>query len=116
MSKPKQRARSLRSLLAVQFLGIFNDNAWKWMVIVLLKQLHERLHGQAPNEAELHGYTEISFIALTAPLVLFSIPAGWLADRISKRTVTIAMKWLELVFMVAGFLLLTRAPDNMTGL
>jgi len=101
----KQRARSLRSLLAAQFLGAFNDNAWKLMVILLLeRQL------RSPDEGDLQQTAKLGFIVLTIPLVLFSLPAGWLADRVSKRTVVIVMKWLELVLMTGGLLLLAWLP------
>jgi len=107
MKKPKQRARSLRSLLAAQFLGAFNDNAWKLMVIFLLeRQL------STPSEGELQQVAKLGFVVLTIPLLLFSVPAGWLADRVSKRTVIIAMKWLELVLMAGGLALLATHPDS----
>jgi acyl-[acyl-carrier-protein]-phospholipid O-acyltransferase/long-chain-fatty-acid--[acyl-carrier-protein] ligase len=42
--------------------------------------------------------------------MLMSLPAGLLADRVSKRTVILSMKWLELALMVAGTALLVIWP------
>ena len=41
-------------------------------------------------------------IILLIPLLLFNLPGGALADRLSKRTVILAMKVLELVLMLLG--------------
>ena len=105
MGKLKQRARSLRSLLAAQFLGAFNDNAWKLMVILLLER-----ELRNPTEGQLQHVAQLGFLALIIPLLVFSIPAGWFADRLSKRTVIVAMKWTELALMTAGMLLLAFGP------
>ena len=46
------------------------------------------------------------------PLPFFSLPAGVLADRVSKRTVIVAMKVLELALMLAGAAALDLQPDG----
>ena len=37
----------------------------------------------------------------TLPFIIFGAPAGWLADRFSKRTVVISSKGQELIAMLA---------------
>ena len=52
--------------------------------------------------------TAIAQIILLIPLTVISLPAGVLADRVSKRSVIVAMKVLELVLMLAGIAALYR--------
>ena len=75
----------LRGLLVSQAIGTFNDNAWKQVVILL---------AMAPVATETAKQEEASVaqIVLMIPLMLFSLPAGVLADRMSKRTVIVGMK------------------------
>jgi acyl-[acyl-carrier-protein]-phospholipid O-acyltransferase/long-chain-fatty-acid--[acyl-carrier-protein] ligase len=95
----------LRGLLVAQLLGAFNDNAWKQVVILLAiaTALGEAAaHGQAAASSEAAGQEQAALVQtiFMIPLVLFSLPGGVLADRVSKRFVILAMKWFELVLMV----------------
>ncbi|WP_237722715.1 acyl-[ACP]--phospholipid O-acyltransferase [Singulisphaera acidiphila] len=94
----------LRGLLIAQFLGAFNDNAWKQIVSLLA------ISAAASVEA---GQREAALaqMALLLPSMLFSLPAGTLADRVSKRSVILVMKVLELTLMIAGTLVLYRYPS-----
>ena len=56
--------------------------------------------------------TAIAFCVLTIPLMLFSLPAGLLADRVSKRTVIIFMKLAEVLLMASAALALFTAPGS----
>ena len=49
------------------------------------------------------------------PLPLFSLPAGVLADRVSKRTVIIAMKVLELCADARGRGRALSSPERVAG-
>jgi acyl-[acyl-carrier-protein]-phospholipid O-acyltransferase / long-chain-fatty-acid--[acyl-carrier-protein] ligase len=91
--------RGIRGLLVAQFLGQFNDQAWKQVVILLAI-------AAAVNETEGTKQTAIAQIILMIPLTVISLPAGLLADRVSKRSVILSMKFLELVLMLAGTLAL----------
>lgn len=91
--------RGFWSLIVTQFEGAFNDNALQTVVtfmglnLALSPWLHDAL---VPLAAGL----------LSLPFLLFSMWGGFLADRFSKRTVTIGVKWLELgimTFATAGF-------------
>ena len=109
---PKPAQHPLRSLLVAQFFGAFNDNAWKLMLILL--GIRTVLAGDAGADPELAAEqkTIFAFVVFTLPLLLFSIPAGAVANRVSKRTVIVAAKWVELLLLVAGTALLYWHPGE----
>ena len=94
---------SLGGLLTTQFLGAFNDNAWKQLVVLLAV-------AAAASETEGQRRTAIAQIVLMAPLVAVSLPAGVLADRIGKKSVIVSMKAFELVLMALGTVALLLWP------
>ncbi len=101
----------LRGLLITQFCDAFNDNAWKLMVALLA--IRQATAGMAPGpEVETVAQTQAAttFILFTLPLVLLSLVGGTLADRLSKRTVIIVLKVVELVLMAAATLTLWLNP------
>jgi acyl-[acyl-carrier-protein]-phospholipid O-acyltransferase/long-chain-fatty-acid--[acyl-carrier-protein] ligase len=87
--------RKLHGLLVAQAFGQFNDQALKQVVTILAMST-------VLEEAAKIRMTALAQIALMLPLPLFSLPAGVLADRVSKRTVIVAMKVLEIALMLAG--------------
>lgn len=93
----------LGGLLTTQFLGAFNDNAWKQLVILLAV-------AAAASEAEGQRRTAIAQIVLMAPLMVVSLPAGVLADRVGKKSVIVSMKAFELVLMILGTVALLIQP------
>ncbi len=108
------RNRPLGGLLVAQFFGAFNDNAWKIMVALLAMQAAGAGIGSdaAAIEGAQQKYAAICFVVFTLPLMLVSLPAGVVADRVSKRTVIIAMKAMEVALMAAGAVILWSAPDS----
>src|SRR5262245_58133985 len=96
-------AHPLRGLLIAQFCGAFNDNAWKLMVALLaIGQVTAQIPPGPELEAAAQTQTTIAFVAFTLPLVLCALIGGTLADRLSKRTVIIAIKVVEVFLMSAG--------------
>ncbi|HZW34324.1 MAG TPA: hypothetical protein VFF52_26610, partial [Isosphaeraceae bacterium] len=83
------RAHPLRGLFLAMFLGTFNDNAWKQLVVLLAI-------AAAPSAVAGQKSTAIAQILLMIPLMVISLPAGMLADRVSKRTVLVGVKVFEL--------------------
>ncbi len=77
-------------MASAYFLGVFNDNFFKQAAMML---------AVAAGRSELQGY---ALMAFTLPFLLFAAPAGWCADRFSKRRVVIASKWIELAAMTLG--------------
>ncbi|HEY6260384.1 MAG TPA: MFS transporter, partial [Nitrospiraceae bacterium] len=101
----------LRGLLIAQFCGAFNDNAWKLMVALLaIRQATAQLTPGPEMETAAQTQTAITFIIFTLPLMLLSLVGGTLADRLSKRTVIISIKVVEVCLMSAGTVALWLNP------
>jgi acyl-[acyl-carrier-protein]-phospholipid O-acyltransferase/long-chain-fatty-acid--[acyl-carrier-protein] ligase len=81
-------------LNATQFLVALNDNIFKLLVIYLLINVKGAL--AAPTVLSLVG------AIFVIPFLLFSSGAGVLADKISKRTIIVFAKSLEVVIMGFG--------------
>ncbi|HEU4683033.1 MAG TPA: acyl-[ACP]--phospholipid O-acyltransferase [Nitrospira sp.] len=96
-------AHPLRGLLIAQFCGAFNDNAWKLTVALLgIRQVAAIVAPGPELETASQNQTTLAFVVFTLPLALVSIVAGVLADRVSKRTVIIMMKSVEMLLMAAA--------------
>jgi len=78
-------------LLATQLLGAFNDNLLRMFILFFATRALGPVEGPA-----LVGAVFI------APFLLFSGWAGHLADAVSKRSVIVAMKLLEVAVMAAA--------------
>ena len=81
------------SLIATQFQGAFNDNGLKFFVIYLIL-------GQNPSQAEQDRGVFLIGLLFAIPFLLFSMTGGYLADRYSKRSVTIGTKVFEIAAML----------------
>jgi acyl-[acyl-carrier-protein]-phospholipid O-acyltransferase/long-chain-fatty-acid--[acyl-carrier-protein] ligase len=77
-----------------QFLGVVNDNFFKLTLIFMLLQVQ----GFENNQTIL----ALAGAIFVVPFLLFSIPAGTLADRYSKSTITKIIKLLELFAAILG--------------
>jgi acyl-[acyl-carrier-protein]-phospholipid O-acyltransferase/long-chain-fatty-acid--[acyl-carrier-protein] ligase len=84
--------RDFNALLGSQFLGVFNDNLFKQLVLLLA--VDTLFPGQ-----DMQG---IAFAVFALPFVLFSGMAGDLSERFSKRSIIVRMKMAEIVIMVLG--------------
>jgi acyl-[acyl-carrier-protein]-phospholipid O-acyltransferase / long-chain-fatty-acid--[acyl-carrier-protein] ligase len=101
----------LRGLLITQFCDAFNDNAWKLMVALLaIQQATAHMAPGADPETVAQTQAAITFVLFTLPLVLLSLIGGTLADRLSKRTVIIVLKIVELALMAGATLTLWVNP------
>jgi MFS family permease len=86
------RNRSFVWFTTAQFLGAFNDNLFKQLVLLLAALW---LFPGQDKQA-------IATITFALPFLLFSGIAGELSERFSKRTVIVWMKLLEVVTMLGG--------------
>jgi MFS family permease len=92
-SQQIRQARSkFAAMAASYFMGTFNDNFYKAAILVL---------AVVAGFNDFQGYAIVIF---TVPFLLFAAPAGWFADRFSKRRVVIGAKILELLAVLAGAL------------
>jgi len=107
---PLARDRSFWGMTATQFLGAFNDNVFKQLVLLICVDyvtLRELDHD--PYQTTAQGLFAL-------PFVLCSGFAGWLSDRVSKRRVVVLCKVAEIVVMAAGmvaFLTGTMGEDGL---
>jgi acyl-[acyl-carrier-protein]-phospholipid O-acyltransferase / long-chain-fatty-acid--[acyl-carrier-protein] ligase len=99
------RGRGLWGLLTTQAIGQFNDQAWKQIVTLLLIAV-------VVGEAKKSEKAAMVQVVLMCPLLLFSLPGGLVADRLSKRTVIVMMKVIELTLMLAGTVALVFQPGG----
>ncbi len=91
------------SFLATQFLGAFNDNYFKQMVLLIC--VSERAVGVAGGLP----WKELAMAAFALPFVIFSGLGGFLSDRHGKQRVIVGCKLAEIVIVGIGLLIL-RIP------
>src|SRR3954469_14716578 len=84
------------SLIITQFQGAFSDNALKQLVIFLIlgMNLKPSLH---------NAVVPLVGALFSLPFILFSMYGGFLADRFSKRTISIGVKVFEIGVMTFTF-------------
>jgi acyl-[acyl-carrier-protein]-phospholipid O-acyltransferase/long-chain-fatty-acid--[acyl-carrier-protein] ligase len=109
---PLSRDPAFWGMTLTQFLGAFNDNVFKQLVL-LIGLDYARLRGLTgdPYQTYAQGLFAMAF-------VLFSGLAGWLSDRNVKRSIVVASKVAEIVVMGAGlavFVLLPFGSDAYLG-
>ena len=101
----------LIGLLISQFVGAFNDNAWKLMVFTLAtRSLLGDSFSQTEFEYESQMKATVALMVFLLPMLVFSLPAGPFSDRRSKRDIMIWMKALEVGLMGLASLSLFIAP------
>src|SRR5258708_7367576 len=94
IAEPKKKWRfGFLSLIATQFQGAVNENALKFFVIFLILSVQKK---PAPR----HQIGIFVGVLFAAPFILFSLTGGYLADRFSKRSVTIWTKVFEVGVML----------------
>src|SRR5213596_751559 len=87
--------RSFWFLIFTQFQGAFNDNAYKFLVILWIASLG--LRQDARDRLVL-----VVGALFALPFILFSMAGGYLADRYSKRSVTIGTRASEILVMLVA--------------
>jgi len=93
--------RGFWSLIVTQFQGAFSDNALKTLVTFIGLSM-------AMSQSGREAVVPLLGILFSLPFIVFSMAGGYLADRFSKRTVTITVKVFEIavmLFVLAGFFL-----------
>ncbi len=90
-------------LLFAQFLGVFNDNAFKMLAVLAVIGSQT---GYFRDAAFMFAMT----VAYVLPFLLLTGPAGAVSDRFQKRYVLILTKFLELLIMFLGTLALGGSP------
>jgi acyl-[acyl-carrier-protein]-phospholipid O-acyltransferase / long-chain-fatty-acid--[acyl-carrier-protein] ligase len=98
---------SFLALVATQFFVSLNDNMFRWLVVPFGKELIRNSWPDMP--AWIQNCMKPEDVALslglacfTLPFLVFAAPAGFLADRFSKRGVMVACKAAEIVVIALG--------------
>jgi MFS family permease len=91
---PLLRDRSFWALNGAQFLGAFNDNLFKELVLLLCVE-----SAKQPGGVDYQAHATVLF---SVPFILFSGFAGFLADRYSKTTAILACKLAEVAIVLCG--------------
>ena len=85
--EPRSR-RGFWALIATQFQGAFSDN-------ILRNLLLSMIVGMNLAKTERETFVSVVTFLFSVPFLVFSMPGGWLADRFSKRQITIWTKVME---------------------
>ena len=87
------RDRAFWGMTITQFLGAFNDNIFKQLVLLLCVDLARR------GQSDQQGNATVLF---AVPFILFSGFSGFLADRWSKRSIVVGCKLAEVLIVLLG--------------
>jgi acyl-[acyl-carrier-protein]-phospholipid O-acyltransferase/long-chain-fatty-acid--[acyl-carrier-protein] ligase len=98
---------SFLALVATQFFVSLNDNMFRWLVVPIGKELMDKAWYDMPAVVQRWMKPEplalsLGLASFTLPFLVFAAPAGFLADRFSKRNVMLACKAAEIVVIGLG--------------
>ena len=108
---PRKRltSRSFICYLITQGFGAINDSMFRWLIVPVAKYRIAEQFSTAATDAASSESASVEAVALAAGLACFVLPfiifasyAGFLADKFSKRKVTIACKVAEVAIMAIG--------------
>lgn len=89
--------RSFAALTVTQFLGAFNDNAFKQLLIALCAAPVAWMAAEG-SWVEVSGSATVGAV-FSLPFVVFAASTGTLADRVSKSRIILFAKWAEFAIM-----------------
>ena len=103
--------RGFWALIATQFQGAFSDNVLRYLLLGIVV-------GTGISEERGNRLVSVVMVLFSLPFILFSMSGGYLADRYSKRSVTIGTKVMEIgsMLIVTIGLALHSLPIELTGL
>lgn len=109
-SAPPRSLSGFWALVAVQFQNAFSDNALKWLVSFLI------LESFANKDQRDLWFVLLVPLLFAVPFLLFSIPGGYFADKYSKRSVTLGVKFFELIVMALATFALAHNRVNLAAI
>ncbi len=128
VSPPLARDRSFWGMTITQFLGAFNDNLFKQLILLLSlstgvaaiaaggRMVEDANPADTPAaavgdaEEKPKDRQTVAMALFSIPFLLFSGVAGFLSDKVSKRTVIVAAKVAEIFVMALGLLAFSMIP------
>lgn len=87
--------RGFWALIATQFQGAFSDN-------ILRNLLLSMIVGMQMKASDRETFISVVTFLFSVPFLILSMPGGWLADRFSKRQITIWTKGMEFGSMLVA--------------
>ena len=106
-SEAPRSERGFWALIATQFQGAYSDNILRNLLLAMVV-------GMGLGKEERDTFVSIVTFLFSVPFVLFSMTGGWLADRFSKRQVTISTKGMEIGAMTIATLGLAMHATTLT--
>ncbi len=104
---PLRSERGFWALIVTQFQGAFSDNVLRNLLLAMVV-------GMGLDKGHRDTFVSIVTFLFSVPFVLFSMSGGWLADRFSKRQVTIWTKVMEIAAMVVATIGLAAQSQSIT--
>jgi len=95
LSEVQRSERGFWALIVTQFQGAYSDNILRNLLLAMTVGI-----GLAGNERS--SFVSLVTFLFSMPFVLFSMTGGWLADRFSKRQVTLWTKGMEIGSMAVA--------------
>ena len=96
---------SFVGFITTQFLGAFNDNLFKQLLLLLA--IPALADGVKQEGGDLQG---IATVVFGIPFVIFGGAAGYVADRFSKRRVIVVSKVAEILITLLGLAAFLATP------
>jgi acyl-[acyl-carrier-protein]-phospholipid O-acyltransferase/long-chain-fatty-acid--[acyl-carrier-protein] ligase len=93
--EPERSTRGFWALIVTQFQGAFSDNVLRYLLLSIIV-------GMGLEKGQRESFVSMATLLFSVPFVLFSMTGGWLADRFSKRQVTILTKAMEIASMLVA--------------
>ncbi|HKD60368.1 MAG TPA: acyl-[ACP]--phospholipid O-acyltransferase [Terracidiphilus sp.] len=106
-SQSDRSERGFWALIATQFQGAFSDNILRNLLLAMIV-------GMGLNKGQRDTFVSVVTLLFALPFVIFSMSGGWLADRFSKRQVTIWTKVMEIGAMIVATIGLAMHAKTLT--
>ena len=106
-SQSDRSERGFWALIATQFQGAFSDNILRNLLLAMIV-------GMGLNKGQRDTFVSVVTLLFALPFVVFSMSGGWLADRFSKRQVTIWTKVMEIGAMIVATIGLAMHAKTLT--
>lgn len=98
---PLLRDRAFWGMTTAQLLGAFNDNLYKQLMLLLAIRILPG-NGGPGESAQVQDVQSVAMAVFCVPFLLFSGIAGFLSERISKRTIVVGAKVAEIGITLLG--------------
>ncbi len=112
---PLYRDRAFWGITATQFLGGFNDNLFKMLVMLICADYVKALASGEGGNPYFDPYQTGGSLLFAFAFVLFSGFAGYLSDRYRKKRVVVACKVAEIFVMGMGLLVFLMGDPGSTS-